>query len=61
VSRNYYSELNLHLVWHTKLSRPLLAPDVVAVVLHYLRCYLINTPGTFVHDVGGTKRTSTWL
>ena len=32
MSRNYYSELHLHMVWHTKLSQPLLAPHVEAVV-----------------------------
>ncbi len=28
MSRNYYSEINLHIVWHTKNSLPLLTPDV---------------------------------
>jgi putative transposase len=55
VSRNYYSELNLHLVWHTKLSMALLPPNVEAVVHHYLRGYLINTAGCFIHEIGGTE------
>ena len=28
MSRNYYAEINLHIVWHTKGSLPLLTPDV---------------------------------
>ena len=55
MARNYYSEINLHLVWHTKLSRPLLTPQVEAVAHHYLRGRLINTPGAFVHEIGGTE------
>jgi REP element-mobilizing transposase RayT len=55
MSRTYYSEIHLHLVWHTKVSLPLLVPEVEAVTHHYLRGYLINTPGAFVHEVGGTE------
>jgi putative transposase len=55
MARSYYSEIHLHLVWHTKLSLPLLTPRVEAVTHHYLRGKLINTPGAFVHEVGGTE------
>jgi putative transposase len=55
MSRNYYSEIHLHLVWHTKLSRPLLTPQVETVVHQYLRHKLINTSGAFVHEIGGTE------
>ena len=55
MSRNYYSEINLHITWHTKESSPLLVPKVEAVVHHYLRGRCINTPGVFVHEVGGTE------
>jgi putative transposase len=43
------------MVWHTKASLPLLTPEVENVVHHYLRGRLINTPGAFVHAVGGTE------
>lgn len=55
MSRNYYSELHLHMVWHTKLSLPLRTPEVEGFVHRYLRGRLINTPGVFVHEVGGTE------
>lgn len=52
---NYYSEINLHLVWHAKESRPLLTPEIEPAVHRYLRQRLINTPGIYVHAVGGTE------
>jgi putative transposase len=55
MSRNYYSEIHLHITWHTKESAPLLTPDVEQFVHRYLRQRLINTPGVFVHEIGGTE------
>jgi len=55
MSRNYYSEIHLHIVWHTKLSRPLLSPKVEAVTHAYLRQRIINTPGVYVHEIGGME------
>lgn len=55
MARNYYAEINLHIVWHTKSSAPLLVPKVEAIVHHYLRGRCINTPGVYVHEVGGTE------
>src|SRR5262245_59370478 len=55
MSRNYYSEIYLHLVWHTKESMPLLTDEVESFVHRYLRQKLVNTPGAFVHEVGGIE------
>jgi REP element-mobilizing transposase RayT len=55
MSRNYYSEIHLHIVWHTKGSLPQLTEVIEPSVHHYLRGYLINTPGAYVHEVGGTE------
>jgi putative transposase len=55
MAHNFYSEINLHITWHTKESRPLLIPKVEALVHHYLRGKCINTPGVFVHAVGGVE------
>jgi putative transposase len=54
MSRNYYSEINLHLNWHTKDSAPLLTPDVETLAHRCLRERLIGTEGVFVHEIGGT-------
>jgi putative transposase len=55
MSRNYYSEINLHLTWHTKDSLPLLNPQVEALAHRDIRQRVINTPGAFIHEIGGTE------
>jgi putative transposase len=55
MSRNYYSEIHLHMTWHTKDSLPLLTPDVEILTHRYLRHRLVETPGAFVHEVGGIE------
>jgi REP element-mobilizing transposase RayT len=55
MSRNYYAEINLHITWHTKESSPLLTPKIEAIVHHNLRGRCINTPGVFIHEVGGIE------
>jgi hypothetical protein len=37
MSRNYYSEINLHLVWHTKNSLPLLTREVEPLAQRFLK------------------------
>jgi putative transposase len=54
MSRNYYSEIHLHLIWRTKHNQPLLTPAVEALVHRCVRGRLVNTPGAFVHAIGGT-------
>jgi REP element-mobilizing transposase RayT len=55
MGRNFYAEINLHITWHTKDSAPLLVPQVEAVVHHYVRGRCMNTPGVFVHEIGGIE------
>jgi putative transposase len=55
MARNYYAEINLHIVWHTKGSASLLVPHVEAVVHHCIRGRCIATPGTFFHEIGGIE------
>lgn len=55
MSRNYYSEINLHVVWHTKGSSPLLVPDVEAFTHGWLRQRVVHTEGVYVHEIGGTE------
>jgi putative transposase len=55
MSRNYYSEINLHVTWHTKSSLPLLTPTIEPLAHRYIRQKLINTEGVFVHEIGGTE------
>jgi putative transposase len=55
MARNYYSEINLHIVWHTKLSMPLLTPAVEPAAYRSIRHKIVSTPGAFIHEIGGTE------
>ena len=55
MSHNYYSEINLHLVWHTKNSLPLLTREVEPLAHRFLKKRIVDTPGAFVHEIGGTE------
>jgi putative transposase len=55
MSRNYYSEIILHLVWHTKNSVPLLTPEVEQLAHRFLKKRIVDTAGAFVHEIGGTE------
>jgi hypothetical protein len=56
MSRQYYSEINLHIVWYTKNSLPLLTPTIEPLAHRELRRRIVETPGSFVHAIGGTLR-----
>lgn len=55
MSRNYYSEIHLHMTWHTVLSRPLLTARVEPLAHRALKHKIVNWPGAYVHEVGGTE------
>ena len=55
MSRNYYSEINLHIVWHTKNSSPILTPTIEPLAHRALRQRVVATGGAFVHEIGGTE------
>ncbi len=55
MSRNFYSEINLHIVWHTKDSMPLLTPQVEPLAHWFLKKRIADTPGAFYHEIGGIE------
>ncbi len=55
MSANFYSEIYLHIVWHTKQSLPLLNPQIEALTHRALKQKLVNWPGVYVHAIGGTE------
>ena len=55
MSRNYYSEINLHIVWHTKNSLPLLTSHTAPLAYRCLTKRIVETPGAFVHEIGGIE------
>jgi hypothetical protein len=54
MSKRYYSEINLHIVWHTKQSLPLVTPTLEPIAHQYLRKRIIELPDMIVHEIGGT-------
>jgi putative transposase len=53
VPRNAYSEIYLHITWHTKGSRPVLVDDIERQLHRFLKQRAIRTPGVFVHAIDG--------
>ena len=50
-----FSEIHLHIVWHTKLSMALLTPPLETFVHHQIRHRLLAEEGVLVHAIGGTE------
>ncbi|MEX2171583.1 MAG: transposase [Pirellulales bacterium] len=55
MSRNYYSEIHLHLTWHTKTSSPLQTPTIEPLAHRAIKHKIVDWPGAFVHEIGGTE------
>jgi putative transposase len=55
MAHNYYSEINLHVTWHTKESLPLLTETVEPLFHRYIQQRLINEKGIFIHEIGGIE------
>jgi putative transposase len=54
MSRNYFSEINLHMTWHTKKNAPLLCGDMERFAHEELRRRILETPHVILHEIGGT-------
>ena len=54
MSLKAYSEINLHIVWHVKDDIPILRDDIEMQVYRYLRGQVVQNPGAFLHEIGGT-------
>ena len=55
MSKNYFSEINLHITWHCKDSFPLLTEDAEPLAHREVKQRIIRTLGVFVHEIGGTE------
>jgi putative transposase len=54
MSRNYYCEIHLHLVWHTKTSLPLLEERVETAAFAAIRDKAAGLGGIYIHELGAT-------
>jgi REP element-mobilizing transposase RayT len=52
MSRNYYSEINLHYTWHTKESLPLITPEVEEMLFAALREKAARLGGVYIQELG---------
>ena len=53
--KNVYSEINLHITWHTKNNAPVLIEIIEDRLHHYLEHETRKTKNVFFHAVGGTE------
>ena len=54
MAKDYYDEIFLHLVWHAKGSRNLIAPDW-EIKIHDIIRHRAVEGGVYVHEIGGTR------
>ncbi len=54
LSRRAYSEINLHITWHTKDNAAVLRDEIEVQLHRYLRGRAAQASGLFWHEVGGT-------
>src|SRR5687767_15134788 len=52
MSDNYYAEIFLHIVWHTKFSAAMLTEEVEAMVFGALREKAARLGDVYIHELG---------
>ncbi len=55
MSNAVYSEINLHITWHTKMNMPLITPAIAPKLYQFVKRKIIETPGVYFHAVGGIE------
>ncbi|HEV8132629.1 MAG TPA: IS200/IS605 family transposase [Acidobacteriota bacterium] len=55
MSRNVYTDILLHVTWHTKESRNLILERFEDRLYRYLKHRVCQTSGAFCHEVNGTE------
>ena len=53
--RRVYSEINLHLTWHTKNNQPMIFKQIETPLYKFLKDKILETPETYVHAIGGIE------
>ncbi len=53
--RNVYSEINLHIVWHTKDNAPVLRDAIENRTYAHIKHSVLQTEGCLFHEIGGTE------
>jgi len=55
MARTIYSEIHLHITWHTKQSAAVLTGAVETQLYRFLRNRIMQSSGVFLHAMGGTN------
>ncbi|MEO7658465.1 MAG: transposase [Pyrinomonadaceae bacterium] len=55
MARRSYSEINLHITWHTKGNLPMINEHIEPALFKFLRNKVIKTEGAFFHAIGGIE------
>lgn len=55
MSDTVYSEINLHITWHTKSNWPSIKPEIELKLHQFLKHKIIETRGAYFHAVGGIE------
>lgn len=55
MSVRVYSEINLHITWHTKNNSPLITAAIEPRLHQFLKDKVIETRGAYFHAVGGIE------
>jgi len=53
--RSVYSEIYLHITWHTKDNARVINVAIQDRLYHYLRHRVAQTPNAFLHEIGGIE------
>lgn len=54
--KNVYSEINLHMTWHTKRNEPLVNDMIENRLHHFLEHTVRETKGVIFHPLPAVKR-----
>jgi REP element-mobilizing transposase RayT len=54
MARTIYSEIHLHITWHTKNSTPVITGSMETQLYRWFRGRILQAPGVLLHAIGGT-------
>ncbi len=55
MSIRVYSEINLHITWHTKGNLRLITPEMQPDLYAFLKNKIVQTKGAYFHGIGGVE------
>jgi len=55
MQKNVYSEINLHITWHTKQSDPVITEAIESRLHYFLEHTILETKGVLLHALDGTQ------